>query len=182
MMSNKENFNIISALEIALLALFIGFIVMGETVEIKLMGIVGSIITMLSWLLFYFFMISFPGKKEKKVTTASINEEDPLFFVKEYFSPNSGQAKEVGIFIQNIDRDEKDVFPKIRIIGEIQQAEYENGKWKELRPLLLTSNNRNFPNENFEKLEFNYPENIVFAVSGRTKWWSRAEINVCTAG
>lgn len=116
------------------------------------MAVVGLIIVILLWILAYKFMIVLPNKKEKHLQK---------FFIKGYFSPSYDQAKQIGIFFQNIDKEQEDIFPKIRIIGDIKQEEYENGNWKEVHPLVPTVDNRVYPD--YGKIEFNIPKNIILA-------------------
>lgn len=148
-MDNKEKFNLISSLVAGLIPSFIG-ILFGKD-----MAFFGFVITVLLWALSYRYLIILPKQKKQQ-------EKGSHFFIKGYFSPNYGQAKEIGIFVQNVDKDEEDVFPKIRIIGDITREEYENGILKTLRPLLPPADNRIFSSE-YEKIEFNLPQNIILA-------------------
>jgi hypothetical protein len=144
-MNAKEIFiNIISPVLGALLVAFIGVIFGGQ------MAMFGLIIVILLWILAYRFTFVAPKQKKKQFQQ---------FFIKEYFSPSYGQAKEIGIFFQNTNKEQEDVFPKIRIIGEIKQEEYENGNWKEAHSLLPTADNRVYPD--CGKIEFNIPKNII---------------------
>lgn len=79
--------------------------------------------------------------------------------VKEYSYPNYGQSKKVGISIQNNDR--YDVFPRMKIIGNIRRTEYNGLEKVNEKEFLLPDDNRIF--SNVSELDFNDSKNIVFA-------------------
>lgn len=90
-------------------------------------------------------------------------KEKEFFFVKDWSVPNHGQSKEVGISIYNADEtEEKDIFPKISIVGEVEVFEYKNGVPEKIGRFIPPSDNRIFKDGNGERVEFGKPKHISF--------------------
>lgn len=61
----KQFYGIVCIIEGCLLSFFLGILFIGETVELKWIGVFGNIVVLLSWFLFYRFMIYFPTQREE---------------------------------------------------------------------------------------------------------------------